>query len=377
MKIAFVSSHINKSLQWLWYSRGLQKTGQFTSIIHVIIYDKGSKAPVLAEDLRKEGFTVYTIATGNIFSKAAAIFECRKIFKKHQIEIVHTTLPYGNLIGLNAALLAGIDKRVTTCENASWAHDYKSKKQELIDKLTFRLAKKIIAVADSAHEYISDNWNIDKKKLVTIYHGLEEKEYSNIAKERVEAVKAETGISGNDFIVGMISRLELWKGHEYAIKAMKEVTAKYPSVKLYIFGSGGKDKERILSMIREMQLEDSIFYKGFINDPIALFQLFDIHLHIPINKYVENCGISIIEGMISERPQILTLSGYSFQSAKHLKNSYVVDYCNAAEVSQAIIKLFEDSDLRTRLAAAAKQTALDEYSNNVKVKKHLELYSSL
>jgi glycosyltransferase involved in cell wall biosynthesis len=377
MNIAFVSSHINKSLQWLWFSRSFRDTGFAGNIVHVIFYDKNTGIPFLAEDLKKENITVYTIETDGALSKISCLIKCVRIFRKHKIDLVHTTLPYGNLYGQLAAFLCGIKKRATTCENASWAHDYKNRKQAFIDNLTFRLAKKIIAVADSAHEYLSTNWNLDPKKLVTIYHGLEEKEYTDVSAERVSKLRKELGIPAEQFVVGMISRLELWKGHEYAIRAMKEIKEKQPSVKLYIFGSEGKDKAYILDLIKSLGLEDTVFYKGFVSDSIALFRLFDIHLHIPVNKYVENCGISIIEGMISGRPQILSLSGYSFQSARHMENAYVVDYCNTEDVTKAILTLYENKDLRDELGKKAKSTAVKEYANTVKVERHIALYKTL
>ena len=378
MNIAFFTSHIHKSLQWEWLSKGLKDSGEFDIFIHIIFYDSNMKEPpFLIFDLEKNNIKVYPIELTTKWSYILAIIKCLKILKENKINIVHTSLPHGNLFGLLSAFFSGIKLRVNTCENSSWAFDHKSIKQKIIDKIAFSLSLKTIAGSENSKEFLLNKWKLKEKNLETIYHGLEEKDYENISEDRIKSLKSSLKIGENEFVIGMISRLELWKGHDFAIHAMAKLKEKHPNIKLYIFGSSGKDKETILSLIKLLDLEDTVFYKGFIADSVTLFKLFDIHLHIPINKYVENCGISIIEGMISKKAQILTKSGYAFQSAVHLKNCYVVDYCNSEQVALGIETLYQDESLRNALAESAHLTAISEYSNKVKVDKHIKLYKSL
>ncbi|MCC6370401.1 MAG: glycosyltransferase family 4 protein [Bacteroidia bacterium] len=374
VRLAIVSSHIDKSLQFEWFEEELQKRNIFH--IHIIINELPYE-PFLAEDLRKFKVPVYVFENKGRFSLLNHVFKVKALFKEHGINVVHTTLPHGNLVGQLAAILSGIKARITTCENVSWAFDFGSKKQMLIDKFTFKVSKKVIFVADSAKEFADSHWKINPDKIHTIYHGLKQSSYENITSERIEKLKKQLEIAPGDFIVGMIARMEFWKGHEYAINAMKNVIVKAPNVKLMIFGSQGSDYEKVMKQIKDLELQNHVFFKGFIDDPIALFQLFDVHLHVPINKYVENCGISIIEGMIAERPQILTLSGYAAQSAKNNSNALVVDYCNSKEIEEAILSYYKQPELRHKLSAQAKKDALASYSNEVKVNRHLEIYSSL
>ena len=114
-----------------------------------------------------------------------------------------------------------------------------------------------------------------------------------------------------------------------------------------------------------------------MNDPVALFKLFDIHLHVPINKYVENGGINIIEGMISGVPQILTKSGYAWQSAEHMKNAFVVDYENAEAIADAIEFMRNNKEVATNLAETAKRDATVTYGLKTKVDTHINLYETL
>ncbi|HLF46081.1 MAG TPA: glycosyltransferase family 4 protein [Chitinophagaceae bacterium] len=377
MTILYCLSDIKKSHQWLWFAEEMKNRGINQIYIH-IEKSEGSRN-FFYDDLVKLEVMVYSLPHKGKLSYLKNILQTRAIIKKYKPDIIHTSLPLGNMVGQIAAWLSGKKNRVTTCENASWAHDFNSGKQKLVDKLTYRLSKKVIAVADTAKEYLKDNYHLDDKKLLSIYHGLKESEYENISEERITKLRQALEIRKDDFIVGVISRYEFWKGHEYIIKAAAVLKARnqYAGIKILVFGSKGSYSETAMQQMKEQKVEDILMYKGFIDDPVALFQVFDVHLHVPVNKYVENCGINIIEGMISARPQILTRSGYAWQSAEHMKNAYVVDYKNAEAIADAILYLKNHMDEGERLALQAKADAIKTYGLNVKVDKHIALYNEL
>ena len=378
MNILYALSHVNKSLQWQWFAEEMKNRGINQS--YVIVDDGVGGSSQLHEDLLNLGISSYFLPYGNQAKHHAAnLLKTVSIIKKHRPGIVHTSLPYGNAVGQMAAWMTGVKNRITTCENASWAHDFKHRKQELLDKFTYWMSKKVIAVADSAREYLKKNYNITDEKLLTIYHGLKESEYNNVSDERIWRIKEKLNINENDFIVGVVSRYEFWKGHEFINKAaaiLKERN-KHQNIKILIFGSWGSYYDTAMKQINELGVEDVVISKGYINDPVALFKVFDVHLHVPVNKYVENCGINIIEGMISERPQILTRSGYAWQSAEHMKNAYVVDYQNAEAIAEGILFMKDNYNKAKQLAAQAHVDALKDYSLRAKADRHIALYKEM
>jgi len=377
MNILYALSHINKSLQWQWFAEEMKNRG--INQTYVIVDDGVGKSSCLHQDLLNLGISSYFLPYGSKVQHATNVLKTISIIKKHKPGIVHTSLPYGNAVGQMAAWMAGIKNRITTCENASWAHDFSHKKQEIIDKFTYWMAKKVIAVADSAKEYLKKNYNLTDEKLLTIYHGLKESEYNNVSAERIRNIQDQLQTSENDFVVGVVSRYEFWKGHEYINKAaaILKQRNKHQNIKILVFGSKGSYYDTAMQQVNELGVEDVVISKGYIDDPVALFRLFDVHLHVPVNKYVENCGINIIEGMISERPQILTKSGYAWQSAEHMKNAYVVDYQNAEAIADGILYMKDNYGKAKQLASQAHADALQDYSLKVKADKHIALYNEM
>ena len=377
MNILYALSHINKSLQWQWFAEEMKNRG--INQTYVIVDDGDGKNSCLYNDLLNLGIKSYFLPYMYKLAHVTNVLKTVSIIKKFKPDVVHTSLPYGNAVGQVAAWMAGIKNRITTCENASWAHDFKNKKQENIDKLTYKVSKKVIAVADSAKEYLKDMYHLNDDKLLTIYHGLKESEYDNVSPGRIGKIKNQLRINENDFIVGVVSRYEFWKGHEFINKAaaiLKERN-KHQNIKILIFGSKGSYYDTAMQQIKDLKVDDVVISKGYIDDPVALFRVFDVHLHVPVNKYVENCGINIIEGMISERPQILTKSGYAWQSAEHMKNAYVVDYENAEAIADAILFMKDNYDRAKQLALQAHADALKDYSLKTKADKHIALYKEL
>jgi glycosyltransferase involved in cell wall biosynthesis len=377
MTVLYCLSHINKSLQWQWFAEELKHRG--IKQVYVIIETGNGATNYFYHDLKKLDLDVYLFPHRGRLSYARNILRTIALIRKYKADIVHTSLPLGNIVGQIAAQLAGVKKRITTCENASWAHDFNSKKQERIDKITYRLAKKVIAVADSAKEYLQKHFRFDNNKLLTIYHGLKEAEYENIAEERSAKLRNELGIKTGEFIVGVIARYEFWKGHEFINKAAAILKKRnqHTGIRILVFGSKGSYFETAMNQISELGVQDIVQYKGFNDDPVALFSVFNVHLHVPVNKYVENCGINILEGMISACPQILTKSGYAWQSAQHRKNAYVVNYENAEDIADAIIYMKNNPDEASKLGMQAKENALETYGLKVKADKHLALYHEL
>src|SRR5438128_37584 len=122
MKIAFVTSHINRSTQWIWFSEELQKRD--VPHIHIIINDT---KPLLYDDLKQGNVKVYYLKHRNKLSFIVNFFRLVRILLSNKIDVVHTELPYGNIVGQTAAFFCRIKMRITTCENTTWFSDFDSK----------------------------------------------------------------------------------------------------------------------------------------------------------------------------------------------------------------------------------------------------------
>jgi len=373
MRIAFVTSHINRSNQWNWFSENLKQRNIFH--LHIII---NHYEPLMLADIRELGIPVVFLKHKNIFSFVYNYFRVLFLLRKYKIDIVHTELPYGNLIGQLAASTCFIRNRVLTCESLTWGIDYNNRKQKINDWLSLRLTKKVIALTALSKKFLVDRYNLKKEDVLIIHHALKANDYLDISPARVEALRSELQIPADRFVIGLVSRFVYWKGIEYAVKAMIPVVQMYPEALLLIFGDKeGESFAEISSLIAKHSLQDHIKHVGYVADNVALYTMLDVQIHVPVDAYVETFGIVIIEGMISGCPQILTLTGISNDSARDGENCILVDHCSANQISEAIILLRENPALRKKLSVEAKADAIRMFQYDTKVERHITLYKEL
>lgn len=367
--LAIVLSHIRTSLQWTWFAEELHVRG----IEHFFVLTESEKPP-LADDLERIGSQVYYLPRSATGHHLGNIIACWRLLRRHRPEVVHTSLPHGNLVGQLAGLLAGVRPRVTTCENASWAQDYGNWKQAAIDRLTYRLADKVIALTPVAARYLEETYGVPRGKLVAIPHALKPAAFEAMDGERIRRVGERLGIQEGEFTIGMVARMERWKGHRFAIEAMSQVITQRPNVRLVILGLGGEAEADVRAQITERRLERFVRLAGFVDDGLAAYRVFDVQLHVPISPLVETGGIAIIEGMLSGCAQVVTRSGFASGAARHLENCWVVDYQSSAGIAEALVRLHDEPALRKRLGAAARQDALRLFDFKQKFERHLEVY---
>lgn len=374
MTVLFCLSHIKKSLQWFWFAEQLKKEG--INQVYVIIDINNDEELYLCDDLSKLDLPVYKLPHTGKWSHIKNMLMVSDLIKQYNVDLIHSSLPFGNLVGQVAGRMAGLNKLVTTCENVSWAHDFNNKKQERLDKFTFKTAQRVIATSDIARKYLDENWDFDKSKLSTIYHGVNPADYE-VSPERVQAVREQLKDLHleNSFVVGVLSRFEFWKGHQFIIEAAR-LLIDHPDIRFFIFGVKGSFYDEAMELIEQYGLKDKVVYGGFVNDTSALYQLFDVHLHVPIDEHVETGGITIIEGMMAQRPQVLTLSGYAYQSARHMENAYVVPFKDAEAIAKAVLFMKQNPEEAKRMAAQAKKDAY-AFSVQEKTRMHISLYQEL
>ena len=69
----------------------------------------------------------------------------------------------------------------------------------------------------------------------------------------------------------MVSRLSIEKSIDYSIRAFSKLANKYPDWSMEIVGDGA-DKERLLSLINELNLNDRIKITGFCSNVIEKYK---------------------------------------------------------------------------------------------------------
>jgi glycosyltransferase involved in cell wall biosynthesis len=85
----------------------------------------------------------------------------------------------------------------------------------------------------------------------------------------------------------------------------------------------------------------------------AMYSLFNVFVHVPINKYHEAFGQVYIEVMASKIPSIVTISGVANDFVENKKNALVVDYKSSGQIYDSLIYAKEHPGEMQRLTQQA------------------------
>jgi len=167
------------------------------------------------------------------------------------------------------------------------------------------------------------------------------------------------------------------KGIHLIIEAFKRVVAEIPSAHLIIAGSGEYEKE-IKNLIQSSGLADRITRFPWIEYGrlIELYEASDVFLYpsISYGGWEEQFGYSMAEASLMELPVISTYSGSINDIVKDGQTGILVQPGNIGSLSDAMVKLGSDSQLRKKMGQAGREYIVKNFSHEVVASKFHDFF---
>mgnify|MGYP003643063881 CR=1 FL=1 len=350
IKITYILSNIDKAFAFEWVAEQLNKE-QF-KLSFIILNSKGS---YLFNWLQKKGVESYFIEHHGKKSYPNTFFNTFRLLQKINPSIIHTHLFDANLIGLSAAKLLGIKKRIYTRHHSTYHHEYFPHAIKW-DKLSNYLSTDIIAISENVKQVLIEKENVSNQKIHLIHHGFDLKKFNKISPGLIVKLKEKYNLTNHTPVIGVISRFLDLKGIQFIIPAFKQLLSQYPNAKLVLANATGPYKSKITNLLQQELKPHQ--YQTIIFEPnlFALYQLFDLYVHVPINNHIEAFGQTYVEALASGVPSVFTLSGVANDFIEHRKNALVVDYKNSEEIYQAITTILSDKELSNSLIENGKKS---------------------
>jgi len=210
--------------------------------------------------------------------------------------------------------------------------------------------------------------NVSEKKIAVIRHGFKLSEFENINSTRIEHLRKKYQIPTNVKVLGVISRYLELKGVTYIIDAFQEVLKSDPNVVLILANASGDYAETIKKELKKLP-KNSYIEIQFEEDLFALYRLFNVFIHVPIDVNCEAFGQTYVEALAAGIPSIFTLSGIASEFIENNKNAIVVNYKNSKDIKEAVIEIFKNDTLKNKLIQNGRQSSLEfsieNYINNL------------
>jgi glycosyltransferase involved in cell wall biosynthesis len=341
--IAYIVSDIDKASAFEWLGESFQQKGYR---IKFILLNPGDSK--LERFLLNREISFERVACRGKIDWLKAIWNVHKILKQTRADIVHCHLLTANIIGLVSAYMAGIKHRIYTRHHSSLHHVY-FRKGIFWDRLTNRLATRIVAVSEIVRTILINWEHVAPTKVVLIPHGFRFNEYIASNPDIVARWKSKYSISQNAPVVGVVSRFTEWKGIQYAIPAFHHFLVRYPDAVLLLFNARGEYEPTINNALSE--LPKNTFRKiEFEEDMRSAYASMDIVIHVPVDEHSEAFGQIYVEALAAAKPSIFTLSGIAPDFIRDEENALVVPFRDSRAIYTALVRLWEDQLLRDKLS---------------------------
>ncbi len=324
---------------------------------------------VFADDARALGIDVTVVKSRNIF---ADIRKVTDIIRKGRFDIVHSHGAKANIFSLAARRKAG-SPTVTTV-HSDYRLDYMHSLSRrmtigLTNLIALRFMQNYIAVSGNFKEMLI-NRKFNPFDIYVLYNGMDFSVPSaNYSRQNLIA-KYNLSINAEDAIVGIAARLYPVKSIDTIIRAARLVKNKNSKVK-FLIGGDGEDRKQLEALTASLDLTDTVFFLGWLDDPNELMSSIDISVLTSIS---ESFPYSILEGAKFKKATVSSNVGGIPDLIENRRNGYLFEPGDYRHFSELILELAEDENKRAAMGECLYEKASKDFSVESMAKTQWDIY---
>lgn len=165
------------------------------------------------------------------------------------------------------------------------------------------------------------------------------------------------------------------EGDPVYYSSLQRLSKQFPNALLVLANASGPHHDALMKQLEALK-KACVVQIPFEDDIAALYRVFDIFVHVPVDATVEAFGQTYVEAMASGIPSILTRSGIASEFAEDRINAMVVPFQDSDAITTALLALWKDNALRQRLASAGKRDVVSRFGLNVMLTSLTHLYNA-
>lgn len=268
-----------------------------------------------------------------------------RIINKVSPDIVHVnSAPHDGLPGILAARFSG-----TPCV----CHVRNMSNVSLIQRALSASVGKFIFISSEVRRQMI-NQRIGVNNGTVIFNGVAVSEFQ---RSKGSGLREEISVNADVFIIGMVGRLEHWKGHSTFIDAVSQLTLAGENIRALIIGAPQQNPrnkiyyDSLVNRVREKELQDVVSFLGQRNDISDIMSQLDAL--VLASTEPEPFGRVIIEAMAAETLVVATAGGGVLDIIRDGENGLLTPAGDSRALATAILRARRDTAGTSRLVANA------------------------
>ncbi|HEX8563952.1 MAG TPA: glycosyltransferase family 4 protein [Flavobacterium sp.] len=214
-----------------------------------------------------------------------------------------------------------------------------------------------------------DFWIRDNEKLARksdyVWNGLDATSKPAPDREAIAAVRQHYfRADANTTVIGLVGRINSWKGQQLLLRAFQLLSADYPHAKLAFIGSAPPNQEfyvdELRAAIEKFRLTDRVVIVPFQQDIWKFWDSVDIAV-VPSTE-PEPFGMVAIEAMISGKPVIAANHGGLTEIVVDGETGYLFEPGNPTALANSIEKILADPQKAHQFGSVGQERAKTHFS---------------
>ena len=307
----------------------------------------------LRESLDRQGIATRVVQAGRLrepLRYLRAVRQCARIAEQVDADLVFSWMPKAHLYGSWAAQWAGCP--------AAW---YQHGAPELgwMDRLvTLQPARAVVACSHHVARMQTALW--PRRPTHVVHPSVDLNRFAPNHLPAPREARKRIGLPPEGPVVGMVSRLQKWKGVHTFVDAFPNVLEEHPAAHGVIVGGQHPHEPEydaeIDRRIAEQNLQASISKVGHQSNVPTWMQAMDIVVHASDS---EPFGMVVIEAMALGKPVVAGRSGGPSEIIREGRDGLFAPFERPQVLARRLIALLDQPDEAHRMGRAARERAHD------------------
>ncbi len=247
------------------------------------------------------------------------------LIRREKIDLLHAHTRVTQVLAALASFLTRVPY-VTT------AHGFY--KPRFSRRLFGSWGRKVVAISPLVAEDLEKRHKVEKSKIRIVQNAIDIEDFeSRLSNQDRLKARQMLRIPSQAVVVGSVARLVRDKGHEYLLKAVRDLKKKYKNLYLLIVGDG-REKRRLWFLIHKMGLKKDAQILESVSDMSMVYAAMDIFALAA--TYREGFGLALVEAMVAKKPVVATDIWAINSIIRNRINGFLVEPKKKEALSQAI-----------------------------------------
>jgi len=312
-----------------------------------------------------------------------AVWELYKLFKKESPDIVHSHTPKAGTLSMLAAYLAKVPHRLHTIAGLPLleATGLKRKVLNTVEYFTYKCATKIYPNSFGLLNIILDHKFTTKEKIKVIgkgsSNGIDTEEFNpkTYNASFKQELKAELGISADDYVFVFAGRMVTDKGINELVTAFDKLNQKFNDIKIIMVGSYESELDPLLPKTLELiNKNTNIISTGWVKDVRPYFSIADA---LTFPSYREGFPNVVMQGAAMELACIVSDINGCNEIITHTENGIIIPVKNVKVLFEAMEFVYLSRNESKNMGVKARQNIVSNYERREVWEALLKEYQTL